>query len=58
MQQHIFEHFSSKGHNSFLDDVSIIFTDKTDPKDPNKWEHYWRHTLKTMAPQGLTVEDD
>ena len=45
MQQHLFEHFSSEGHNSFLDDVSIIFIDKTDPKDPNNREHYWRHTL-------------
>ena len=50
MQQHLFEHFSSKVHSSFLDDVSIIFINKTDPKDPNNWEHYWRHTLKTMAP--------
>ena len=50
MQQHLFEHFSSEGHNSFLDDVSIIFIDKTDPKDPNKREHYWQHTLKTMTP--------
>ena len=49
-QQHLFEDFSSKGHNSFLDDVSIIFIDKTDSKDPNKREHYWR--------QGLNVEDD
>ena len=59
MQQHfsLFEHFSSEGHNSFLDDVSIILTDK-DTKDPNKREHYWRYTLKTMAPQGLNVEDD
>ena len=31
---------------------------KTDPKDPNKQEHYWHHTLKTMAPQGLNVDDD
>ena len=58
MQQYLFEHFSSGGHNSFLDDVSIIFIDKTDPKDPNKREDYWRHTLKTMVPQGLNVEDD
>ena len=36
----------------------FIFIDETDPKDPNKWEHCWRHTLKTMAPQGLNVEDD
>ena len=44
------QHFSSEGHNSFLYDVSIIFIDKTDPKDPNKREHYWQHTLKTMTP--------
>ena len=56
--QHLFEHFSSEGHNSFLDDVSIIFIDKTDPKYSNKREHYWRHTLKTITPQGLNVEDD
>ena len=40
MQQHLFEHFSSEGHNSFVDDVSIIFIDKNDPKSPNKREHY------------------
>ena len=58
MQQNLFEHFSSGDHNSFLDDLSIIFIDKTDPKDPNIWEHYWRHSLKTMEPQGLNVKDD
>ena len=30
----------------------------TGPKDSNKLEHYWRHTFKKMAPQGLNVEDD
>ena len=58
MQQHFFEHFSSKDHSGFLDGVSIIFIDKTDTKNPNKREHYWRHTLKAMAPQNLNVEDD
>ena len=29
MQQHLFEHFSSKVQSGFLHDVSIIFTDKT-----------------------------
>ena len=46
MQQYLFEHFLSNVHNSFLDEVSIIFINKTDPKDPNNWEHYWRHSLK------------
>ena len=58
MQQNLFEHFSSEGHNVFLDDVSIIFINKIDLKDPNKREHQWRHNLKRMAPQGLNVEND
>ena len=39
MPQHLFEHFSKEGDSGFLDDVSIIFIDKTNPKDPNKLEH-------------------
>ena len=58
MQQHLFDHFSSEGHSRFLDELRIVFIDKTDPKDPNQRERYWRHTLKTMAPDGLNVEDD
>ena len=58
MQQHLFEHFASEGHCSFLENVTITFIDKTDPKDPNRQEHYWRHTLKTMAPLGLNAGDD
>ena len=58
MQQQLFEHFASEGHCSFLEDVTTIFIDKTDPKDLNRWEHYWRHTLKIMVPLGLNVEDD
>ena len=58
MQQHLFEHFLSECRNCFLDGVSIIFIDKTDPIDLNKWQRYWRHTLKTMALQGLNEEDD
>ena len=36
MQQHLFDYFSSEGHNGNLNDVSIIFVDKADPRDPNK----------------------
>ena len=38
--------------------VSIIFINKTDPKYPKKRENYWRHSLKTMTPQGLNAEDN
>ena len=58
MQQHLLEHFASEGRCSFLEDITIIFINKTDPKDPNRREHYRRHTLKTMAPLGLNVQDD
>ena len=58
MQQYLFEHFLSECHNCFLDDVFIIFIDKTDPIDPNKRQRYWRDTLKAMALQSLNVEDD
>ena len=54
-QEHIFEHFNSPGHNGFLEDVSIILIDKTDPSDPEKREDYWIQTLKTAAPWGLNV---
>ena len=58
MQQHLFEHFASEGHCSFLENVTITFIDKTDPKDPYRQEHYWRNTLKTMVPLGLNAGVD
>ena len=58
MQQHLFEHFANESRCSFLEDVTVTFINKTDPKDPNQSEHYWRHTLKTMTPLGLNVKDD
>ena len=58
MQQHLYEHFASEGYCSFFKDVTMTLIDKTDPKNPNRREHCWRHTLKTMAPLGLNVEDD
>ena len=57
MQEHLFRHFLSSGHNGFLNDVSITFIDKADPSDPLKREDYWRRALKTMAPFGLNIED-
>ena len=32
MQEHLFEHFNSEGHNGFLHDVSVTLIDKTDTK--------------------------
>ena len=56
MQEHLFKHFNSMGHNGFFN-VSITLIDKTDGKNPKKREDYWRRTLKTYSPFGLNVED-
>ena len=40
------------GHNSFLKNVSIAPTNKTDGKNPKKREDYWRRTFKTYLPFG------
>ena len=34
MQQYLFEHFNSDGHHCFLDEICIIFIDKTEPPKP------------------------
>ena len=59
MQQHLFEQFSEEGHYSFLEDVSIILIDKTDPstlyRKKNIGEVFWRQcrygdwALKTVS---------
>ena len=40
LQEHLFEHFNSEGHNGFLHDVSITLIDKTDANTLIKQEHY------------------
>ena len=53
MQEHLFSH----SHNGFLNDISITFTDTTDPSYPLRREDYWRKTLKTMVPYRVNIED-
>ena len=57
MQEHLYRHSSSPGHEGFLNDVSVTLIDKTDRSDPKKREDYWMKTLKTMAPYGFNIED-
>ena len=57
MQEHLFEHFYSDGHSDFLEDVAISLIDKTDGRDPKNRENYWMRTWKTLAPEGLNIED-
>ena len=48
MQQHLFRHFYSEGHEGFFRDVSITLIDKTDASD-KKRENYWMRTMRTLA---------
>ena len=54
MQRHPYEHFQLPG---FLQDTYVTLIDNSDPREPNKPEDYWIHTLKTKAPMGFHVED-
>ena len=56
MQEHLCEYFCDSEHSGLLNDVSITFIDKTDPTSPLQRENYWKHTLKTFAPYGLTIK--
>ena len=49
--------FLSEGYNGLIDDIEIIFIDKTDPSEPTKREQFWRTKLKTLASYGLDVEE-
>ena len=53
MQQELFEHFHSVGHNGFSQDCSITLIDETDGPDPTRWQEYWRVVLKQMTTYGL-----
>ena len=53
----LYEHYSNVGYCGFLEYVSITLIDRTDPSDPLKREDYWRHTLCTMEPYGLNIEN-
>ena len=53
MQKYLHDHFLSEGHNGLINDVEIIFIDKTDPLDPSRIEEFW----KTSTLYGLNVEE-
>ena len=57
MQQHLYKHFYSEGHNGFLENVSISLIDETDRFQPKKRENYSMRTLKTLASLGINVEN-
>ena len=56
MQESLYSQFESEGNNAFLIDLSILI-DKTDGSDPTKRETFWMHTVKTLTPYELNVEN-
>ena len=57
MQEHLYEHFYSDSHSGFIDDVTIMLTDKADGEDPKNTESYGMTILKVLAPDGLNIKD-
>ena len=57
MQKYFHDHFLSEDHNGLINDVEIVFINKTDPSDPTRREEFWRNRLKSLAPYGLNVEE-
>ena len=56
-QQQLYDHFMLEDHVEFVNDVSIIFIDQTNSTDRLKREKYWKHTLKTLIPNGLNFSE-
>ena len=48
--------FFNQGHNSFLNNVSVTFSDKKNPSDPPKFKKFWREKLMVMAIYGVNIE--
>ena len=51
------DHFLSEGHNGLINDVKIVFIDKTDSSDLTRREEFWSIKLKTLVHYGLNVEE-
>ena len=56
VQEHLFKHFNSMGHNGFLNYVSITLIDKTDGRI--LLIRLTEPFMKTYSPFGLNVEDN
>ena len=57
MQKYLHDHFLSEDHDGLVNNVVIIFIDKTDPSDPERREEFWRTKLRTLARHGLNIEE-
>ena len=55
-QKYFHEHFLSYENNGLINDIEIIFIDKTDPSNPTRKEEFWQVKLKALARNGLNTE--
>ena len=53
IKKYFHDHFLSEGHKGLINDVEIVFIDKTDRSDPTRIEEFCRNKLKTLTPYGL-----
>ena len=56
-QIELHEHFLGINHNGIVNDCTITFIDKTDPKNPCEREDFGIIKLKTMKPFGLNIQE-
>ena len=57
MQKYLHEQFLNEGHSGLINDVEIIFINKTDSSDPTRTEGFWKTKLQTLVIYGLNVEE-
>ena len=57
MEKYLKENLLGDSHNGLINDVEIVFIDKTDPSDPMKWKQSWRTKLKTSVTHGLNMKE-
>ena len=57
MQKYFYDHFLREGHKGLINDIAIVFIDKTDSSNPTRREEFWRKKLETLAPYGLNMEE-
>ena len=57
MQKYFHDHFLSEDYNGLINDVEIVFIDKTDQSDTTRREKFWRNKLKTLAACGVNAEE-
>ena len=50
-------HFLIQNLNGRMNDIEIMFIDKTDPLDSTRREEFWQAKLNTLAPNGIYIEE-